>query len=177
MKANEILSRFTSILSKTYKNTPQHILEECQNGKAIMSLPIDAIGCQFISYSFDTPKTDNPNCTAFPFFAAKAGVRSMCDYILFCMSDGQLFVLLLELKLAQRQTMPQLRAGYCFAKYLIDTFNRLENYNLQPQYRLVSISKSNFVKKGSTKMKDVKYDKDNFCIFEGRTFVIKEFLK
>ena len=128
-----------------------------------------------MSFSYDK-RINGKHKDLFPFFVKKTGVHSMCDYILFCEYDSKLFILLIELKRGHDEVMTQLNAGKCFAQFIISTFNRIENYQLKPEIRLISIRNIHIVKKGPIQCKDVRYDKNNFYTFEGNTFFIKQFL-
>ena len=61
--------------------------------------------------------------------------------------------------------MTQLKAGKCFAQFIISTLNRVEKLNIKPEIRLISIRNNNIVRKGASHCKDVEYDKDYFHIF------------
>ena len=173
MKNNKILACLADIIDNSYKNETTSRFEEKSIG---MMLPIDASGCSFLSYSFDKHAV-GAIPRNIPFFSSQKGVQSMCDYIVFSHNEGKLFILMIELKNSHQQTMPQLIAGKCLAKFIVDTCNRVNSMSLKPEYRLVSVCKSHVVKKGSTKMRDFEYDDKGFHCFEGKIFMLKEFLK
>ena len=72
--------------------------------------------------------------------------------------------------------MTQLKAGKCFAQFIISTLNRVEQLDIKPEIRLISIRNNNIARKGSLRCKEIEYDKDNFHTFHGKNFFIKEFL-
>lgn len=162
---NNVLSLLDSLLVSSFKNGKKELKEEQEN----MLIPIDDREVVFSSYTFDK---DN----IFPFLNKIKGVHSMCDYILFCQSNNQLYILLIELKHGKDGVMNQINAGKHFSNFIISTLNRVNKLNIEPQIRSISIRNKNITKKGRTNC-EVKYDENNFCTFGGNTFVIKEFLK
>lgn len=175
MARNNWLCRIDSLLASVYKE-PMGTLKEIQND---MSLDIDAHGKNYLLYSFDKIVRDREGEKVIdlqPFFNSNEGVKSMCDYFLFCWEKGRLFVLLIELKQGKEQVTRQLKAGYLFASYLVNSLNRVENMNITPIIRKISIRDYNIVRKG-TSMKSVVYDSNSFCTFEGTSFHLPVFLK
>lgn len=164
---NNILIELDNLLVTDFKNTDKS-LKELQRDVS-MSIPIDNGGVNFTSYSFDTGKL-------FPFLKTEKSIQSMCDYILFCSNNNKLYVLLIELKKGKKIVTNQLHAGKNLSQFIISTLNRVNNLNIEPQIRSISIRNKNITKKGRTNC-EVKYDDNNFCNFSGNTFVIKEFLK
>lgn len=162
---NNVLSLLDSLLVSSFKKG-EKVLKEEQAG---MSIPIEDKGVVFSLYSFD--KID-----IFPFFNKIIGAHSMCDYILFCKNNNQLYILLIELKHGKDGVMNQINAGMNFSKFIISTLNRVNDLKIEPQIRSIAIRNKNISKKGRTNC-EVKYNENNFCTFGGNTFVIKEFLK
>lgn len=166
----DILSNIDNLLNSSFKAISSNELKEVQ---ADMTLPIERFGCRHLLYSFD--KGDNNSLL--PFFASQQGVKSMCDYVMFCSCNSEFYILLVELKTGKEQKKPQLLAGKCLVKYIIDTYNRVYATNIAPKIRLIGISEKFFIKKGGTKTKAVVYDSDGYVNFEGNAFCIREFLK
>mgnify|MGYP003288100432 FL=1 len=164
---NNILSLLDSLLVQSFKNGEKILKEEQKD--MFMSIPIEDKGVVFSSYSFD--KKD-----IFPFLNKIKGAHSMCDYILFCTNNNQLYILLIELKHGNDNVMNQIKAGKNFSNFIISTLNRVNDLNLKPQIRSIAIRNKHISRKGRTNC-EVKYDENNFCTFGGNTFVIKEFLK
>lgn len=171
---NDILAKTCSLLTTDYRNSSSNI-EETQVG---MSVPIKNDSLSYLSYSFDKSLSakDYPK-GLYPFLMKNKDVHSMCDYMLFCFHANKLYVLLVELKHGKESVMKQLNAGRCLAKFIVDTLNRVENLNLIPEIRLISIRNSHIVNKRLTKIREVEYDANHFCTFEGCYFHLKEFLK
>lgn len=169
-RMNSILSNVDNLLNSSYKATSNDELKEVQ---ADMRLPIEKCGCRHLLYSFD--KGDNNSLL--PFFAPQQGVKSMCDYVMFCGCDNKFYILLLELKTGKEPKKPQLLAGKCLVNYIIDTYNRIYKTNIAPEIRLIGVSERFFIKKGTTRTKAVVYDSDGYVNFEGKSFCIREFLK
>ena len=144
-----------------------------------MSLDINDYGRKYLLYSFDKivkPAKGGKAIDLQPYLAANAGVKSMCDYFLFCWERGTLYVLLIELKQGEDQVTHQLDAGRVFTSYLINTLNRVEKLSITPVIRKISVRDSHILRKG-TSMKSVEYNADSFCTFDGSVFHLLEFLK
>lgn len=168
---SKVLKTLVSVLNPDYKDD----LNQLQERKIEMTLPVNKRGCQCVAYTFD--QSEGMKCP-FPLLSTEKGVQQMCDYVVFAVANGRLFVLMIELKNSNQQTRPQLEAGKCFAKFVIDTANRIDAFNKDNVvYRMISVCKPHFVKKGATKMRDVEYDDQGFTIFEGNTFMLQGFLK
>lgn len=175
---NNILQHVENLLSADYANkkNKDYLLEK----EAGMNVPIEPDALTYLSYTFDRKYTreEDPKAKGlFPFFQKNKGVHIMCDYMLFSFYDNKLFILLVELKHGKDNTREQLNAGICFAKFIIHTLNRVEKLNLVPEIRQITIRNKHIIKKRTTRINDVEYDKDNFCTFEGGKFYLKEFLK
>ena len=97
--------------------------------------------------------------------------------MLWVQKNGQTYIILIELKKGKQQTGPQLRAGRHLAEFIVHTFNRINNLNLEPIIRMVSIHNASVRKKGPVKMKTIEYDSENMAKFSGNTFCIAEFVK
>lgn len=170
MAAKNYLSKIDDLLNPAFKDKTKSLQEKQAN----MTLNIEDCNVSYLMYSFDK-KNINSGVLQPYFRQNKPSVLSMCDYFIFCFENGKLYVLLVELKHGKDNVTKQLFAGRCFARYIVDTLNRVEKINITPQLRLISIRNKNICKKGM-KMKSVKYDKDNFCTFEGGKFYLREFL-
>lgn len=174
MGTNNYLSKVDSLLSAVYKENKGRLIEE----RPSMSLTINDYGRHYLLYSFDKivkPYRGRKAIDLQPYFATNEGVKSMCDYFLFCFERGKLFVLLIELKQGEEQVTRQLEAGKTFASFIINTLNRVEKLNIKPVIRSISVRDNHIYRKG-TSMKSIEYDND-FCTFEGSVFVLPEFLK
>lgn len=175
MATNNLLCKVDSLLADAYKER-QRRLEETQID---MSLDINDYGKDYLLYSFDKVvkrAKGEKSIDLQPYFKSSEGVKSMCDYFLFCWERGKLYVLLIELKQGKEQVRRQLDAGNLFATYLINTLNRVENMKIKPEIRKISIRDYHIAKKG-TSMKSVVYDSNSFCTFDGSAFHLPEFLK
>ena len=170
-KSSNIISKLCTLLTSEFRNQKGYLEEPQEN----MSIPIINDGVSYLSYSYDkTIKGKTKDLL--PFLVKNRDVHSMCDYILFCQEKKRLFILLIELKKGNNEVMTQLKAGKCFAQFIISTLNRVEKLNIKPEIRLISIRNNNVVRKGASHCKDVEYDKDYFHTFHGKNFFIKEFL-
>lgn len=173
MATNKYLNKIDALLHPAFKDKTKSLQEKQAN----MTLDIVDWNVPYIMYSFDKMPANLNRGVLQPYFRQnKSSILSMCDYFIFCFENGKLYVLLVELKHGKDNVTKQLCAGRCFAKYIVDTLNRVEKINITPQLRLISIRNKNICKKGQ-QMKPVKYDKDNFCTFEGGSFQLREFLK
>lgn len=175
MAASNMLCKVDSLLSNAYKEQSGK-LEESQIG---MSLNINNQGKKYLLYSFDKVvkhNKSNKSVDLQPYFKANTGVKSMCDYFLFCWEKGKLYVLLIELKQGEEQVTRQLSAGSIFAVYLINTLNCVENITIEPVIRKISVRDYHINRKG-TSMKPVVYDNQSFCTFGGSEFQLLEFLQ
>lgn len=175
MAINSMLCKVDSLLATAYKE-PKGKMEEKQ---IKMSLPISDHGKQYLLYSFDKSGKLANNTKAIdlqPYFKANTGVKSMCDYFLFCWEKGKLYVLLIELKQGKNNVRRQLLAGKLFALNIVSTLNRVEDTTIQPEIRKISIRDNYIIRKG-TSMKSIVYDSDSFCTFNGSEFHLPEFLK
>lgn len=175
MATNSLLSKVDSLLTDAYKERPGKLEEQ----QIEMSLDINDYGRNYLLYSFDKVVKATKGGKAIdlqPYLKANSGVKSMCDYFLFCWERGKLYVLLIELKQGKEQVTSQLAAGDCFVSFLISTLNRVENLSITPVIRKISVRDYHIAKKG-TSMKSVEYDAKSFCTFEGSVFHLLEFLK
>ncbi len=130
---------------------------------------------KYLSFSFDKqlPAKDFPK-GLFPFFnRGEAKVTSFCDYVIFFETKRELFILLIELKKGDNNVTKQLKAGKCFAEYVISTLNRVYNLNIVPQIREISIRKRNI--KPKQQQKRISYI-DNFHTFSDNKFRLKKYL-
>ena len=168
------IHNFVSTLIRAEFACHAKALEEKKEG---MSIRIDGSQVKYEMFSFDRDldKTNYPK-GLYPFFNKVRGAHSVCDYTIFVTNGSELYVLLVELKKGDSDTAPQLKAGECMARYIVETVNRLNKTNYVPQYRHISVKGSHLVRKGKTKMQPVIYT-NNAATFEGRIFCLKEFLK
>jgi len=137
-----------------------------------MCVSVESSGVDFLSYQFDKDLAkENYPYGLFPFFnRSQKGTHSMCDYVIFCLLPGELYILLIELKKGGSNVTQQLNAGKCFVEFVIATLNRLEGLKIHPVIRMVSVRERNKLEKGTTKQRKAKYDKDGFVEFFGATF-------
>jgi len=80
---------------------------------------------------------------------------------------------LIELKKGDNNVTKQLKAGKCFAEYVISTLNRVYDLNIVPQIREISIRKRNI--KPKQQQKRISYD-NNFHTFSDNKFRLKKYL-
>lgn len=164
----DILSKLNTLLVESFKSS--NTLEEKSEN---MSVPIES-NTSYLSYSFDK---NVPSTGLFPFFNKTKLVHAMCDYIIFCFHSNRLYVLLVELKHGGNNVTKQLKAGKCFAEFVVSTLNRIENLNIIPEIRCISIRNKNIINKRTTKIREAKYDENDLCNFSGNRFRVDEFLK
>lgn len=168
---NAHLQLLNSLILNDYYVINQKKIEE---SSAAMEVPIQPDGVQYILYSFDWNYAKNMTVSRlFPFFNTIQSAQSMCDYCLFGVYNKNLFVLLIELKKGDDKVMTQLKAGETFAKFVVDSVNRIYNKNLKPIYRFISVRDKNLTKM-TTRMENVSYDKNNLYTFEGHTLNLKK---
>lgn len=175
MATRNNLSKVESLISDSYREKEGRLKEP----QAKMLLDITDYGRPYLLYQFDKiikPTKGGKAIDLQPYFKANEGVKSMCDYFLFCWEKGKLFVLLIELKRGTEKVTTQLAAGKNFAQYLVNTLNRVENTSYTAEVRMIAIRDIHIARKG-TSMKPVVYNKDSFCTFEGYSFQLPEFLK
>lgn len=166
----------TSLIEKSFCNSKGCFEEPRER----MKVPIDNryIGANYCVFSFDKnldaklyPKG------LFPFLEKIKGAHSVCDYMLWVQKNGQTYIILIELKKGKQQAGPQLRAGRHLAEFIVHTFNRINNLNLEPKIRMVSIHNTYVRKKGPVRMKAIEYDSEDMAEFRGNTFCIADFIK
>lgn len=165
------LTLIDNVLNSDFKNK-YNTLEEVS---ANMSIDCVTENCQSFIYNFDIELDKTFKGGFFPFFSDNKKVKKRCDYIIFSEFNGQLFALIIELKAGRQGAMPQLNAGECFVDYVINTVNRINKTSLTIEKRKISIRE--FKRKKKTKLKEIKYDKDNHHFFEQHKFRIVSYLK
>lgn len=170
----EMISYIESILDPNLKNASK-TLEEKKVAK--MSIPIDSRSVTYLSYTFDVDDNENYPKGMFPFFQNIKGAKSICDYVIFASYNSDLYVLLIELKKGKISTSNQLMAGENFARFIVKTCNRVFGSQIEPKVRKITVRDKNIIRKGTTKMQEVVYDRENSTIFEGSTFYLKQYLK
>lgn len=167
----KILNDIGYILHDNFKCKKNYFEEE----DAKMQLPIKTEGCQFILYKFDKQLGKEYKGGLFPFFAKNKGVCKISDYILFAERENTLYVLVIEMKRGDEQTLPQLKAALAFAKYIIETVNRVKGTHYKPEIRLISIHDYK-IRKKKTKENGVKYDKFNHYDVRSANFNVKLYI-
>ena len=160
------------ILESHFKDTSTSFSEP----QADMEIKIDKTGLKPLMYSFDKNLSKEYKGGLFPFFAKKKGVCSICDYIIFCINNGKLYALVIELKKGKAGTLKQLDAAECFVNYIIATYNRVKNSSIECNIRKISIKAPKLVKK-KTKMSEIKYDATNHTFLSTSKFYLKPHLK
>lgn len=167
------LVKLSNILDDFFKEDKITKLKE---DREKMEVEFDNDNLKYLSFSFDKqlPAKDFPK-GLFPFFSkGEAKVNSFCDYVIFSEYNNTLFILLIELKKGDNNVTKQLEAGKCFADYIISTFNRVNQTNVVPEIRKISIRERHI--KPKQKQKDVEYE-DNFHTFCNSKFWLKKYLK
>ena len=99
-------------------------------------------------------KFDNTDIEKFPFFKEKPDLKKLCDFIIFCEFNNQIYTLLIEMKpntgyndIAKKQ----LKAGAIFAHFLLNTLNRLEEtLNDYFELKLLSIETKTKINNNNT---------------------------
>lgn len=171
-KSNDILKDIDNVLNTDFKTNKTYLEEE----SASMKIEVDRRGCQVLFYKLDKQLGREYKGGLFPFFAKNSGVCRVCDYLIFVKRDAHFFVLIVELKRGDQQTMPQLDAGECFVDYVISTMNRVNKQNVKATIRKISIQEFR-IKKKKTKMKEIEYDEYNHYHLKSNKFHIAAFLK
>ena len=151
------------------------VFEE-KNNQVKMTVPIVVDNVQYVLCSFDI-QWEKGSAGLFPFFTKKEKNHKICDYIMFCILNNQMYVLLVELKKGSEKVTDQLAAGECFAKFIVDTLNRVKGKNYSPVIRKIAIRDKHLRLKPTTQMKNVEYDESGFYTFRGSKFYVKQFLK
>lgn len=171
---NDTLVRISNLIEKNF-HREKMFLEET---KSNMKIQIDGRNVDLSVFSFDVDlsATEYPK-GLFPFFHKGKGVHSVCDYMLWVYKNGEIYILLIELKKGKDQTGPQLKAGKVLANFIVQTYNRVNKMNIIPKIRMISIHNINIQKKGSIKVKPIKYNSENMVSFKGNRFCVIDFLK
>jgi hypothetical protein len=116
-------------------------------------------------YTFDVEKLD-----VFPFFQNTAGLKKVCDYILFCIHEDKVYVFLCELKSKQQDVekaaMKQLKAAKIFVEFLIETARRYKRQKFPVTYRALIFSLSNAPRFSTNVKNDLKYQKGQSILFK-----------
>lgn len=168
------LDYINNILDPHFKTDTLTRLKEDQ---ANMEVELINDGQRFICFTFDKTllKREYPK-GLFPFFnRGEVGVTKICDYIIFTEQAGTLFILLIELKKGNDNVTKQLKAGKCFAEFIISTLNRVYLQKIIPEIRQISVREIKIRPK--QKQKPIEYDDDNFHTFCNSKFRIKSYLK
>lgn len=166
------LNLINTILDDFFK---EEKISKLQERKVNMAVDFIGDNVKYLSFSFDKdlPKSEFPK-GLFPFFnRGEAKVCSFCDYLIFSEIKGQIFVLLIELKMGKSDVTKQLAAGKCFAEYVISTVNRVFNQKINPEIRQISIRE--IYRKPKQKQREIKYV-DNFYTFSDSKFWLKKYL-
>lgn len=166
------LDDINNVLHEDFK-TKSTYLEEAS---ASMKIEIDKRGCKSLFYKLDKQLPREYKGGLFPFFAKNEGVCKVCDYLIFAEKDNNFFVLIVELKKGRQQTMPQLKAGECFANYIIATMDRVTKRTSNVIIRKISVREFKISKKKTTQKK-VEYDENRHCELKSNKFYIAHFLK
>ena len=174
MNKREYLNRLDELIVELYK--PQD--KSCLLEAGVMK-PISLIksGINFCLFSFDKKykKGQCPN-RLFTFYNTISNAQTMCDYCLMGFKGGQLYVLLFELKKGDDSVIPQLKAGDEFAKFIINSVNRIHNWNVKPIIRYISVRASYVLMKPTTRMSPVEYI-DNLYTFKGSSIDVSACMK
>lgn len=167
MRHQDILPRLEDLIIKFYKAPEQDVLKE---DNVMRPVTLDKTGVRCLLYSFDKKykKGQSPN-RLFTFFNTITGAQVMCDYCLFGVKKGNLYILLFELKKGDDQVMEQLKAGEEFAKFIVGSLNRINNWDIKPKVRRISVRASKVLTKPTTRISPVKYDESNLYTFDGYT--------
>lgn len=166
------LELISNILDDFFKEDNISKLQEINEN---MVIDFENENKKYLSFSFDKqlPAKDFPK-GLFPFFNRGVPmVTSFCDYVIFSENKKELFILLIELKKGNNNVTKQLKAGKCFAEYVVSTLNRVYNLNITPQIREISIRKRNV--KPKQQQKRINYI-DNFHTFSDNKFRLKRYL-
>ena len=153
------------------------VFEE-KNNQVKMTVPIVVGNVQYVLCSFDI-QWEKGSVGLFPFFTKKENNHKICDYIMFCEKNQnkEMYILLIELKKGKEKVTDQLAAGECFAKFIVDTLNRVKGKNYTPVIRKIAIRDKHLRLKPTTQMKNVEYDESGFYTFKGSRFYVEQFLK
>lgn len=165
---NSLCNNLTGLLNELFRSESLSFDEE----SADMHIPIaNSKGCMTLLYSFDKSlSAAKYEGGLLPFFSTIKGARKMCDYILFCVSNSRLCIMLIELKHGKDAVMPQIEAGKCLARYIVDTYNRVYGTQVKAEYRYVAVRNSRICKKGPTRMSVIRPDANGLYTFKGSTF-------
>ena len=115
-----------------YKHTTRFILRESTPGNACSEVRVEVTG-PCIVCRFETLKAyvGASNVESWPYFKSLVNVKKMCDYIVFYKhktNDNKVCVFLCELKGAAGYRL-QMKAGYSFARFIIDAARRYAEHN------------------------------------------------
>lgn len=149
------------------------VFEE-KNNQVKMTVPIVVDNVQYVLCSFDI-QWEKGSAGLFPFFTKKEKNHKICDYIMFCILNNQMYVLLVELKKGSEKVTDQLAAGECFAKFIVDTLNRVKGKNYSPVIRKIAIRDKHLRLKPTTQMKMLNTMNLVFTHLEGLNFMLNNF--
>ncbi len=168
MRQQDILPHIEDLLIDFYKASDQNVLKE---DNVMRPIALNKSGVRCLLYSFDRKykKGQYPNCLFTFFKNTKPNIQSMCDYCLFGVKNGRVYILLFELKRGEEQVMEQLKAGEEFAKFIIASMNRINKWKVNPVIRYISVRASKMLVKPTTRIAPVKYDQFNLYTFDGYT--------
>lgn len=110
----------------------------------------------------------------FPFFSEVQDLKKMCDFILFAEEREHLHIFLIELKLGNLSAKKQLAAAEEFAKFIIQSSQRIGQKINSYSIKKIRASSAN-LKKGKylTVEKKYEFDKDNYLDYSLKSFHLK----
>jgi hypothetical protein len=165
------LEIITEILSESNLSTNQNkIIEKDITKKGMpFEMSIDIIkppGIDYRLYRFE--KKD------FPFFSEVSGLKKMCDFILFAEEREHLHIFLIELKLSNMSAKKQLAAAEEFAKFIIQSSNRIGRTINAHSIKKIRVCNSNLKKsKFMSVEKKYEFDEDNYLDYSLSSFHLK----
>lgn len=125
-------------------------------------IPIESKRSNYILYKYDdTSLLKDLKKGLFPFFNNSSEVQKMPDYIMFVENGQQFYALIFELKEKKEQPISQLKAGKTFVEFIVNTINRTSQSRIDPQIRGLGISRFNA--KRTTKLRNIEYNRFNYC--------------
>ena len=156
------------ILEKKYLSTDQkHIIEkdkDCKGKTFQMKFEIvKSTGIEYKLYRFESKD--------FPFFNDVAGLKKMCDFILFAEEKNYLHIFLIELKLSPESAKKQLDAANEFADFILKSSKRIGQEINHFSIKKIRICQKFVSKRNKFALENnYEFDKDNFLNYKLNSF-------
>lgn len=160
----ENLTLLKSLFHRQYLVDGNELIEENLdfNGKPFkMKITLKASkGLSFVIFKFESEKLD-----IFPYFGEVAGLKSMCDYVVFVEDAKFLYAFLFELKKTTNSAMPQLNISETFVNFVLERFKVIgKKFDKPFEIRKVAIKQYRSNKQTTQGYKERKFKENGYVL-------------